>query len=403
MKIALLTPEYVTESNFDGGLANYLQRIAISMKQRGHQVEIFTKSDRDDTIIHQGITVHRINPKISLFKLFNKLTLFRFSTSLLILSLSYTLRKRLLERHEKARFDIIQPSSYLACGIFTTINRPAPIVTRISSYEPLMRNYYKKKYTLNQRLQEWLEKLAICRSNSVYSPSKLLSHVLSSRQSINVDVLPPPFFLDTVNFDESIFNKYLLEKKYLLFYGTLGILKGAEVLTKVLPRVLSQFHDLYFVIVGKDTKNIHGSSMLQVILKQAKYHNNRIIYLGVLKHNQLYPIIENCQAVVLPSLIDNLPNTMLESMYFGKVVIGTKGTSFEEVIEDGISGILVNRNDINGLSQAIQKIWRMSEKEKKVIGKRAKERISVLLPDMICLRTERYYKDVIIKWNKNLK
>jgi hypothetical protein len=61
LRIAFLTPEYVTESNFDGGLANYLHRVARGMKQHGHDVEIFTRSDQNDTISHDGILVNRVN------------------------------------------------------------------------------------------------------------------------------------------------------------------------------------------------------------------------------------------------------------------------------------------------------------------------------------------------------
>src|ERR1051326_7456438 len=48
-------------------------------------------------------------------------------------------------------------------------------------------------------------------------------------------------------------------------------------------------------------------------------------------------------SVVLPSLIDNLPNSCLEAMGLGRVVIGTKGTSFEELITDEANGFLIEQ------------------------------------------------------------
>ena len=395
MNIAFLTPEYVTEKKFDGGLANYLYRVAQGMKQRGHHVEIFTKSDKNETISHQGILVHRIKVNSFIFKFINHLTRYRFRNSLYILSQSYCLRKNLLRRHREQPFDIVQPTSYLACGLLSTFSRPAPIITRISSYEPLWRKFYSKRLTSDQRLIEWLELFALRRSNAVYAPSTFLSHILREKANIKADVLRPPFLLETNDFDESIYREHLAGKKYFIFFGTIGLLKGGEVLARCLPTILSQYPEMYFVFVGKDSASPNSHSMLQYILQRAGAYKKQIIYLGVLRHSQLYPIVRYSRAAVLPSLVDNLPNTMLEAIALGKVVIGTKGTSFEEFIDDGISGILVEPNNPLELGQAMQRVWVMSNEERENIGKVAQERVALLSPERTCNSLEQYFQKFI--------
>ena len=62
MRVAFLTPEYVTEE-FGGGLANYTFRTARGLVARGHDVHVFTLSKttaHDDTQEHDGIVVHRV-------------------------------------------------------------------------------------------------------------------------------------------------------------------------------------------------------------------------------------------------------------------------------------------------------------------------------------------------------
>jgi len=396
MNIAFLTPEYVTESNFDGGLSNYLYRLAQGMEQRGHQVEIFTCSEQNETIAHERILVHRIKVKCLLFEFINRLTRYRFRNSLYILSLSYCLRKNFLRRHREQPFDVVQQSSFLACGLLLTFNRPAPIITRISSYEPLWRKFYRKPLTGDQRLIEWLELLALRRSNAVYAPSKLLSRILRDKAGIKVDVLPPPFLLETSNFDESIYKKHLAKKKYLIFFGTIGLLKGGEVLAQSLATILSQYPEMFFVFIGKDSLGpITDQSMLQYILQKAGTHKKQIIYLGVLRHTQLYPIVKHSHAVVLPSLIDNLPNAMLEAMALGKIVIGTRGTSFEEIIHDRISGILTEPNNPAQLCKAMQRVWKMTNAERENIGKAAQERVALLSSDRIYNEFEQYLQKII--------
>jgi glycosyltransferase involved in cell wall biosynthesis len=62
--------------------------------------------------------------------------------------------------------------------------------------------------------------------------------------------------------------------------------------------------------------------------------------------------------VVLPSLIDNLPNACLEAMALGKPVVGTRGASFEEMIRDGETGFLVPAGDAEALADTLCAAWR---------------------------------------------
>ncbi|MCH8118218.1 MAG: glycosyltransferase family 4 protein [Planctomycetes bacterium] len=365
------------------------------MKQRGHDVEIFTRSDQNETVYHEGILVNRVKDNGFIFKCVNRLTRYRFRQTLNILSLSHCLRKSLLKRHRHQHFDIVQASSYLACGLFSTFCRPVPIISRISSYEPLWRKFYSKRLTRQQRFREWLELLALRCSNAVYAPSELLCRVLRENANIEADVLRPPFFIETNNLDESIYKKHLMEKKYLVFFGSIGLLKGGEALARSLPDLLATYPKMFFVFAGKVFGGPENKSMLDYIKDKTGRYSNQIIYLGVLPHYQLYPIVKYSQAVVLPSLIDNLPNTMLEAMALGKVVIGTRGSSFEEFIDDGISGILVEADNSAQLFRAMERVWNMSEEERINIGRVAQQRIASLSPEIACHKLEQYLQQFI--------
>ena len=99
--------------------------------------------------------------------------------------------------------------------------------------------------------------------------------------------------------------------------------------------------------------------------------------------------------VVLPSRLDNFPNTCIEAMAFGKVVIGTYKTSFEQLIEDKVSGILCEHTNPQSLMTAIDYGMMLSEKEKLQIGKIAKARIEKLKPEIVVKQLVDYYKSVI--------
>lgn len=401
MHIAFLTPEYITEQDFNGGLANYLSRAAQGMKERGHKIEIFTRSDIDETIVLGGITVHRIKIKCFLLGTINQLTRYKLRRSIESLSLSYSLKQRFLRRQKEEPFHVIQVSNYLACGLLLTFGRhPAAIITRISSHEPLWREAYRKPLNIDQKILEFLEFLSVRRSEAVYSPSKLLSRIFKEKNNIEAEVLRPPFFLDTVSMDDSVYQRHLADKKYLFFHGSIGFLKGGEVIAKSLQDILSKYSDMYFAFAGKDSFGPDGNSMSDYIRACAGRYNNRIIFLDVLPHSQLYPVIQHCLTVVLPSLIDNLPNAMLESMFLEKVVIGTRGASFEEFIDDNVSGILIERNNPAALSEAISMVWEMSDERKKEIGREAKRRVAVLYPENTCKELEQYFKKALSECQK---
>ncbi|MFW6128693.1 MAG: glycosyltransferase family 4 protein [Candidatus Aminicenantaceae bacterium] len=397
MRIAFVTTEYMTEEEFDGGLSNYLNRTVQALKSRGHYIEVFTLSNNEQEISYQGVLVHQVKNQSFFFEFLNQLTRYRFKRTLRFLSLSYCLLRRVIKRSRIQNFDIIQASSCFACGLFLSVFQRIPIAVRVSSFEPLFRQYYRRPLSLDQHLCEFLESLTLRLSRSVYAPSRFLADILKKQKKIKAQVIRPPFFLNTSPWDESVYEKCLSGKKYFLFFGAIGYLKGGKILAQSLAEVLPKYPELYFAFAGKVLEGPNGLNMLEYIYKKAGKNKDRILYLGVLNHSQLYPVIKHSFSVVLPSLVDNFPNTMLEAMALEKVVIGTRGTSFEELIRPRLSGILIEPGNVKSLSDAIDKVWNMNEEDIKTMGQKAKNCISYLSPQITCLKLEQYFANIIKK------
>ena len=122
-----------------------------------------------------------------------------------------------------------------------------------------------------------------------------------------------------------------------------------------------------------------------------------MLYLGRLTHQELYPVIKNSQAVVLPSRVDNFPNTCIEAMAQGRIVVGTQGASFEQLIEDGKSGFLCKIDDSPSLLTAIEKALALTYTKKLEMGKKAKDRIKGLSPDIAVQNLLNVYQEVIYR------
>ncbi|HLA40231.1 MAG TPA: glycosyltransferase, partial [Candidatus Glassbacteria bacterium] len=78
---------------------------------------------------------------------------------------------------------------------------------------------------------------------------------------------------------------------------------------------------------------------------------------------------------VLPSLSEGLSNVLLESMAAGVPVIATKVGGTPEVIEDGVSGLLVPPSDSEALARAMRSLIENPELARRY-GQAGKQRIA---------------------------
>ena len=118
--------------------------------------------------------------------------------------------------------------------------------------------------------------------------------------------------------------------------------------------------------------------------------------MGEIKYpERMSSIVRHAYACVLPSRADNLPNSCIEAMGLGKVVIGTYGASFEQLIRHKESGLLVKRDSPGALKKAIRYAMEMTDQERLEMGRRAKERISCMHPDVVYRQLLSFYQKVI--------
>jgi glycosyltransferase involved in cell wall biosynthesis len=347
MRIAFATPEFVTENHFDGGLANYLNRVSTTLARLGHDVHIVTLSTKnEDELNHEGVTVHRVMLKPG-WHVANRLTRYSLSTTLHWLNFSTQTYRKLKQLHRRQPFDLIQYPNYSSCGLFSIPLLRTTHVIRASS-QPGWNTSVKLDSTITKHLEALQYKL----TRNVYAPSRALQQMLSDARLIRT-----PFFFETQAWDSTVYDQFFRDKQYVLYFGRFQLHKGFHTLARALPRFLNQHPDAHVVCVGRDMETSLGSSMAAFARAQCNGFGERLMIMESLPHARLYPVIAGARLVVLPSLIDNLPNACLEAMGLGKVVIGTDGTSFEELITDGVNGFLVPSDNPQALADKMIAAW----------------------------------------------
>jgi glycogen(starch) synthase len=389
LRVALLTPEFITESNFDGGLANYLYRAARTLVLLGHEPHVLVASDRDETIDLDGIAVHRVCVRSRLIDGIARRLLRSYLPIVSIPWQSWRLNRRLRRLHRDIGVDVAQYSSYGATALFRLGSIPA--VVRLSSLESLWGRAYERTGPMRgpNFLTAQLEMLSLRRATCLISPSRLVADEAERVVDRKVSVVESPMLPSAMEFDDSIYREHLAGKRYGLFFGTVGLLKGVKTLAEVLPELFEWDKELDFVFVGKQG-NFAGRPMLEYVRERVDPNQGRVIHLERLPHEELYPIIDGASVVVLPSRIDNFPNACLEAMARGKLVVGTRGASFDQLIEDGVSGFLCEIDDRESLLEAVKRALTHSEPDE--IGARAKARIAQLHPDIVGRELVRIYQ-----------
>ena len=395
LRIAFATPEYITENYFDGGLANYLHRVAKALAVRGNDTHVVTLSDIDEAEFeHEGVMVHRVMLK-SNWQLLNRLTRYRLPNTVHWLNLSTQVYRKLKQLNRQNPFHLVQYPNYSCCGLFSILFLRVPHVLRASTFQPALNDAAGVQRNLDSKIVEHLEALQFRMSRYVYAPSYSLQQMLAKEAGLpHVRVIRTPFYADTRDWETSVYDRFLKGKKYLLFFGRFQLHKGFHMLAQALPRVLEQCPDAYAALVGRDMKSSLAPSMAEYARAQCGSSAERLLVLENLLHRQLFPVIAGAHLVVLPSLIENLPNSCLEAMGLGKVVLGTLGTSFDELITDEETGLLVAANDAVALAEKIIYAW--AHPKLCEIGQAAQRKTLEFAPEKTVELLLAYYHEILL-------
>jgi|WetSurMetagenome_2_1015567.scaffolds.fasta_scaffold23099_4 glycosyltransferase involved in cell wall biosynthesis len=159
----------------------------------------------------------------------------------------------------------------------------------------------------------------------------------------------------------NIFKSFLNEnlsvvKSDILFFGRISPYKGLNYLVDAIKMVNKVYPDIRVLIAGSGTidRNI-----------KEKLNGSFIIYNRYLSNEEMAGFVANTKIVVCPYTDASQSGVVMTSFAFGKPIIASNVGGFLDVIEDGVTGILVPPRNVDELAKAI--ISLLSD-EKKIIS-----------------------------------
>ncbi len=203
--------------------------------------------------------------------------------------------------------------------------------------------------------QTWLKKKEIFSEKklNVITPSKWLGDICktaSLTKSANVQSIPNT--LNTELFKpsskEEACKKIGLDpqKKYLLFSAANpnDVRKGFSYFVEAIKIVKELCEGVELIVMGKEQKEFETLPL-------------KLNYVGFVKSEEQAALVYNAASVfVIPSLEDNLPNTILEALSCGTPSVGFAIGGIKEMIETGVNGYLAQPKDAADLAKGIVEV-----------------------------------------------
>jgi glycosyltransferase involved in cell wall biosynthesis len=145
---------------------------------------------------------------------------------------------------------------------------------------------------------------------------------------------------------EAIKRSLGLRGQIVTFTGRLDPQKGVVSLLHAWQAVAKLRQDASLLVLGKGPQEIELKDLAQHLDLSA-----RIIFCG--EQPDVLPYLQASDIFVLPSVAEGMPNALLEAMACGLPCVATRIGGNEELITDGINGLLVDPHDPSGLSRAL--------------------------------------------------
>lgn len=355
MRIALISFEFPPAVAI-GGIGTYAWEAARMLAEAGHDIEVFAAGITGyEPANTYGIKVHRID---------------------------VTDRAHLREavvpvfaaRHNELPFDVLESpeigaegagitSAFPDIAVVVKLHTPTYLVSKFSYEPPPLRNQVRfLAGSLRRGRIAWLhepsydpasdiECLFTRVADVVAAPSYAIGTRVTSDWNLDPSRLtsfPCPFR----QAEDLIALPLSSELKTVGFLGRLEARKGVVELARAIPSILQEFPKLRFRFIGP-TWPYQQSDMESWIRHHCKAHVDNLHFVGAVSRAHLAAELAACDTVILPSRWESFGLVCPESMTAGRAVIGSSAGGMAEIIEDGISGLLVPPNSPESITRAV--------------------------------------------------
>jgi glycosyltransferase involved in cell wall biosynthesis len=381
-----------------GGIATYIGNTSSMFADSGHEITLFARSNRNNISQQNNIKFVEILPKdtnlissTEIASLSEEHPAFPYNVMGYWGALSYQLADEVISYiSTNGRPDVIEVEDYSALSYFLIQRKllgcnelqDVPIVLTLHSCQYML--YPASKMPSYQLSDYWvgrMEKFCTLASDGIIAPTRYIAKQAEDALGIdlNIEVIPLPAPKQLL--DQNSFPKSNPTNGDIVYFGRLEVRKGIIPLIEACSHLWDTGLDFKLTAIGGDTwYHLQGCYMKEYLIKKYRKYidEGRLIISNPLKHTELYQRISQAWCIVIPSLWENFPNTCLESMLLGKVVLVSSDVGHVEMVQTSKQqgGFIFDWNSPNDFNQKLTHILKISVRENIEIGKNARSLIS---------------------------
>lgn len=408
MKIWFLTGEFAPD--FGGGIGTYVENCAKMFAEAGDDVTVIVRSlgPNKEEMTKEGYRVVRFTQGEGEYY-----TYLGYDNALAYQY--YEVIMNLIDKYGKP--DVLEMQEYNAYGQYIIQNKlvlneklkDIPLVVHLHtpSFETLKINQFNTYEAPFYWIGE-MEKFCIKGADALLCPSQFLADKLQYLTDTPIKVINLPFDIDQEEFDKyKDVNPSSNDKKTFLYFGRTEYRKGVIQMLKGAEKLWKKGLDFKIKIIGGDTKLESKGTFIGEDLKKkyAKYiEEDKLEILGPIPHLELIPHILSANAVIIPSLYENFPNTCIYAMWLGRPVLVSKsGGQAEMVKESGKNGMIFDWDIKDDFENKLEQMINMNDKDAQEMGENAKIRIHDLCNMEKNIQLRREFFEEVIKHKKQMK
>jgi len=377
MKILILSDDFPPQSFGGAGYSTFY--LASGLQKAGHQVYVITairNKKEQGGINYQGLNVFRIYSKYhqrwrAYLSLYNPQTIGKVRELIKEIKpdiihahnihyhLSYYCLK-IAKKHSKAIFFTARDAMSFYYGKMATERYLKNFDCRVNWLDHLKQA--RKRYN---PLRNFLIRRYLKYPDKLFSVSNALKNALEENGIKNVEISHTGIDVNNwqVNHElaQEFKKKHNLENKKVVFFGgRLNELKGGKKIIQAMKMVIGLIPEAVLLVAGKK----EGYVQEQMLgLAQELGIRDSIVLTGWLNSDELKLAYYSSNLAVVPSIyLDPFPRMNLEAMTCKKPVISTCYGGSSEIVQDGVTGYIINPLNVELIAEKILDLLKNPQK-----------------------------------------